>query len=257
MDEEPKFPTQEQIERRFDQIIDGLGYPVIPALPGLVFRRLNLGERGEASRAFSRFLVEDMAKGGRFSEPLLMTELRRRCLEVGANYDDLMAAEEAFKKRIYDESPPDLSGEARRLTDEELAVMAPEARDAYIAQLRERANRIREFLANLFTPEEKIVRGQIEQVKNLQANLQANTYEHHARVHRRLTEILSGARREVPGTPADRWPPYFGSLEELYDLGDTDEATWLTLCAKWVEFREGRWPGFTPRPSSIPTPGAG
>lgn len=248
---EQQFPTQSQIERRADHIIGGLGYPYLPALPGIVFRRLTLGEKGEASRAFSRALKEEMASGARFSDALVMTELRRRCHEVGIDYDELMAREEEFQRRIYDLAPADLAAE-QRLTDEEVAAMPDEDRESYLAQLKERGQRIMAFFANLFTPEEKIVRGQIEQVKLLKAQLQQETYEHHARIRERLVEILRGARREVEGESADKWPPYFSSLEELYDLGDTDRDTWLQLADKWKHYKAGLWPGFTRQSSSIP-----
>lgn len=247
---EQQFPTREQIEQRIDQIIDGFGYPHLPALPGIVFRRLTLAERGEVSRAYSKFLKEDMTQGGRFSEFLMPTELRRRCREVGLDYDELMAQEESFQQRTFDQAPADLRGPATVLTDEEFEQLTPEAQQSYRDSMIKRGEAIKEFLLNLFTPEERTIRAQIAQVQNLETHLKQQTYEHHARVHRMLEEILRGARRAD-----DLAEPYFGSIDELYELQETDPTTWLSLSAKWREFREGKWPGFTPRSSS--TPGAG
>lgn len=248
MDQDLKFPTQEQIEERADVIINGIGHPHLPALPGITFRRLTLAERGEASRAYSRHLKEDMTAGGRFSEMLLPTELRRRCREVGLDYDELMAAEEEFTRRIVDRAPAELRDPAGRLSDDEIAAMPAEAREQYLAELRERGQAILEFLGTLFAPEEQVARAQIAQVKALRDHLMLNTYEHHARVRRQMTEILAGA-------VGSDGKSYFPSLDALYDLEDTDHATWLKLAAKWREFKEGRWPGFTPRSSSTPSPG--
>jgi predicted RNA-binding protein len=130
--------------------------------------------------------------------------------------------------------------------------MSPEEKAAYVESLRPRGLEIKEFLDGLFTPEEKIVRAQIEQVKELQTELMGETYEHHARMHQVLQEILRGARREE-----DQTKPYFPSLDALYDLDDTDHNAWLLLVAKWGEFKHGRWPSFTRPSSSTPTPGAG
>jgi hypothetical protein len=252
---EPQFPTREQVERRTDQIIEGIGYPHLPALPGIAFRRLTLVEKGDVSRGHSAFLFSDMAKGGRFSEPLLMTELRRRCLEVGLNYDQLMAQEEEFERRIFDRAPANLRDLAKRLSEEEIMAMAPEARTEYIEQLKRRNAEVEEYIRTLFTPEEQITRGQAKQVEKLYNELRALTYEHHARVRQRCLEILHGARRPADGAPPSEWPAYFSSLEEIYELEDVDQSTWLALAAKWREFKEGKWPGFTRRSSSTPTPG--
>lgn len=249
MSESDKLPTALQIETRADHIINGVGYPHLPALPGIEFHRLNLPQKGMVSRAYSRFIMDEIAAGALFSETLLPTHLRKACQRVGIDYDALMAKEEEFQKRIFDQAPTEFRGLPRRLSDEEFAQLPQEGKDAYIAALQEHTRAVNEFMHNLFTPEERLIRGQIDQVKNLRTQLLAETYEHHARIHQRLTEILHGARH-VDGTP------YFGSLDELYDLRDTDEPTWLALCAKWREFKEGRWPGFTPRSSSTAKPGA-
>jgi hypothetical protein len=234
-DDATTFPTREQIEARTDQIIDGIGYPHLPKLPGITFRRLTLAERGRANLARSRFLKDAMAEGGRFSRALLPTELRRRCLEVGIDYDDLMAQEEAFQKRIFDQAPVELRTARPRLTNEEVAALPKEASEAYFAQLQQAGQLLMKFINSLFTPEERLIRAQIEQVKQLRAQLELDTYDHHADVHERLTEILYGARTE-------NGEPYFAGIDDLYELQDTDQSTWLSLCAKWREFKAGTWP---------------
>lgn len=247
---EQKFPSQSQIERRTDEIVNGYGLPYLPELPGIMFRRLTPVEKSESSRAYSRHLKEDMKAGGRFSADLLMTELRRRCLEVGMNYDDLLAQEDAFQRRIFDESPIELRNAAPRLSAEEIEAMDPERREEYLTQLRERARQVQEYLANLFTPEEQIIRGQIQQVKNLQDNLQLQTYEYHAKRRMFKAELLLGARRE--GNPAE---PFFASMDVLDELEDVEPALFVALVGKWRTFKEGRWPGFTHR--SFSTAGTG
>lgn len=238
-----KFPTGAQVEARAAEIINGIGFPYIPVLPGLTFQRLGLAQRGESSRAYSRFLKEDMAQGGRFAEALLPTELRRRCTEVGIDYDDLTVAAEELQRRVFDTAPADLRDAAPRLTDEEFAAMSTEEQELYNSQLRERGLRIKEFLEGLFSPAEKAIRAQVDQVKLLETQLRYQTYEHHARVHQRLVEIQLGARTETG-------EPYFASIDEIAELEQTDVATYLILCERWREFLEGRWPGFMPRSSS-------
>lgn len=245
-----KFPTQGQIERRADEIVNGCGLPYLPDLPGIMFRRLTGAEKGESSRAYSRYLKEDMSKGGRFSSDLLMTELRRRCLEVGLNYDDLLVQEETFQKRIFENAPPELRDAAPKLIEEETAAMDAEARNVYLGKRQERGRQVKEFLDEHFTAEEKIIRGQIQQVKNLQDSLQLHTYEYQAKRHMFKAELLLGARQET-----DPATPYFANMEALDELEDTAPALFVALVGKWREFKEGRWPGFMRRSSS--TPGTG
>ncbi|MFA5316997.1 MAG: hypothetical protein WC369_06225 [Dehalococcoidales bacterium] len=224
--------TAEMVQRRLETVASGTYAPEIPGLPGIVFVKMGLKEKGISSRAYSSKLKELMAVGGYFNEALLPSILQKACRENGLDIG-VMKKQRAILKRFYDSIPKDLSGPYDQLTPEEVVLLSPEEQEERQKGIGERGRRIMEWQESFFTEEDHLVMDQARQIEQLEQHLKANTAEHHARKFRDETEILACARRE------DGVKPYFGSIEEIGDLEDRNRDALIQLYSKWAQFKAG------------------
>jgi len=229
--------TQEMVQRRLDGVASGTFQPEIPGLPGLVFVKLGLSERGKSSRAYSAKLKELFACGEYFSEAMLPTVLGKVCKDNGLDIGVIKKQRELLK-RFYESIPADLAGPVDQLTEEEAAQLSPEEKTQRQAVIEERGKKIMEFMQNFYTEEDYRVMDQAKQIENLEQHLKSNTAEHHARKHQMETEILLCARQE------DIKKPYFESIEQIQELEDTNRQGLVQLYMKWKQFKEGMLPQF-------------
>lgn len=230
--------TNEMVGRRYETVASGTYSPEIPGLPGIVFVRMGLKERGISSRAYSSRLKELMAAGGYFSEALLPSVLEKTCRENGLDIGVLKKQREIMK-RFYDSIPADLAGPIDKLTEEEVALLSQEERDERNKAIEDRGRQIVEFMQNFYTEEDQRVQEQARQIEQLEQHLKANTAEHHARKHQMETEILICVRRSD-----DAEKPYFTIIEDIADLEDRDREALVQLYMKWKQFKEGLLPDF-------------
>ena len=235
--------TNEMIQRRLETVASATYQPEIPGLPGIVFVKMGLKERGISSRAYSSKLKELMAAGGYFNEALLPAVLEKTCRENAIDIGVIKKQREILK-RFYDSMPKDMAGPYDQLTDEEVALLSLEEREERQKAIEERGRKIMEWRVGFFTEEDHRVMEQAGQIERLEQHLKANTAEHHARKYRDETEILVCARRE------DGVKPYFGSIEEIQELEDRNRDALIQLYMKWKQFKEGMAPQFF-RPDNI------
>jgi len=236
--------TQEMIQRRLETVVSGTYQPDLPGLPGLVFVKMGLKERGISARAYSSKLKELMAAGGYFSEALLPSVLERVCRENGLDLSVLKKQREILK-RFYDSIPPEMADPIDQLTPEEVTLLSPEERAEREKDAEGRGQKIMEWQVNFFTEEDYKTMEMSRQIEQLEQHLKANTAEHYARKHRDETEILMCARRAD-----DIEEPCFGSIDEIQELEDFNREGLVQLYLKWKQFKEGLSPQFF-RPDPI------
>ncbi len=236
--------TQEMIQRRLETVVSGTYAPEIPGLPGLVFVKMGLKERGISSRAYASKLKELMADGGYFNEALLPSVLERTCRDNGLDVKVLKKQRDILR-RFYDSIPKDLAEPIDPLTPEEVALLSPEELIEREKAAGERGRKIMDWQQNFFTEDDHKLMEQARQIEQLEQHLKANTAEHHARKHRDETEILVSARRV---DVIDK--PYFASLEDIQELEDRNRDALIQLYSKWAQFKAGLSPQFF-RPSNL------
>ena len=230
--------TQDMVQRRLETTASGSYQPEIPGLPGLVFVKMGLRERGASSRAYSSKLKELMSEGGYFNEALLPTILERTCRENGIDIK-VVDQQRAIMKSFYDSIPTELSGPYDQLTEEEVALLSSEEKSARDEAIQERGKKVLEFMQNFYTEDDKKVLAQVGQIEALEQHLKSNTAEHNARKYQMETEILLCARQ-----PDDTDKPYFSSIEEIEELDDTNQPGLVQLYTKWQQFKKGLLPQF-------------
>jgi hypothetical protein len=228
----------EMVQRRLDTVASGTYQPEIAGLPGLVFVKMGLKEKGISSRAYSSKLKELMAAGGYFNEALLPSVLEKTCRENGLDIKVLKKQREILK-RFYDSIPKEFVGPIDQLTQEEAALLSPEQQVERNKAMEERGRKIMEWQENFFTEDDYQIMEQAKQIEALESHLKANTAEHNARKHRDETEILLCARRED-----DIEKPYFTGIEDFIDLEDRNREALVQLYTKWHQFKGGLHPQF-------------
>jgi len=235
--------TPEMIQKRYETVASGTYAPEIPGLPGIVFVKMGLSERGHSSRAYSTKLKELYAAGGYFSEALLPSILEKTCRENGLDIKVLQKQRDILK-RMYESIPPELAKPFDQLTPEEVALLSPEEQAERSKGLEEYGRRIMEWTNSFYTDEDRKVMEQAKQIEALEQHLKANTAEHHARKHQIEMEILLCARK---GDDIEK--PYFESIEDIQALEDRNRPALVQLYMKWKQFKEGLLPDFF-RPDS-------
>lgn len=228
--------TADMVQRRYETVASGTYAPEIPGLPRLVFTKMGLKERGASSRAYSSKLKELMAEGGYFSEALLPTVLERTCRENGID-PGVIRKQRDIVKRLYETMPTELQGPYDQLTDEEVAQLAPEAKDEREKAIQGRGKQIMEFIQGFYTEEDHKVMEVARQIEALEQHLRSNTAEHRAREYQMQTEILHCARREDDIA-------YFESIEEIAGIEDRNRESLVQLYVKWKQFKGGLHPDF-------------
>lgn len=236
--------TAEMVQRRLETVSSGTYAPEIPGLPGIVFVKMGLKEKGISSRAYSSKLKELMSAGGYFNEALLPTVLQKACRENGLDIG-VMKKQRDILKRFYESIPKDLSGPYDQLTPEEVSLLSPEEQDERQKGIEDRGRRIMEWQKNFFTEEDHRIMEQAKQIEQLEQHLKANTAEHHARKFRDETEILICARRAD-----DIEKTYFSCIEDINELEDRNRDVLVQLYMKWKQFKEGMLPDFF-RPDNL------
>ena len=232
--------TQDMIEARAAEVIGGMFEPYIPSLGGLLFVKMDLRAKGISSRAYSARLIELHKQGGYYPEALLPQVVKRLCAEQGIDYDAVLRKQRTLLKKIQDNVPADLAGPIDKLTDEEAARLSSEEREARDVAIRERGQKIAAYVESQYTPEDWEVRAQADMIEALERDLQAQTYEHHARKAQMEAEILHCCRKvDNPDGP------YFADLDDMAGKLEAvgDEAAVL-LMVKWRLFKQGRNPDF-------------
>lgn len=235
--------TQEQIERRAEQIVDGVFVPHIDALPNLAFVPLSPAAKGRASRAYSRRLTELMREGGLYSQALIPQILKDRCAEAGLDIA-VLAESKKLMRQLYNEIPTELQGPVDALTEEEVALLSPEEQAERQRKIEERARRVDEFWDRFWTGERLRIFTEAQQVEALEKELRKHTYETYATVYRFHVELLESARKAD-----DIEKPYFASADEIAAL---PEAVQGVLFHKHQRFLEGAEPGFISPSSGAP-----
>ncbi len=225
------------VEQRLTNIKNGEYAPLIDGLPDLLFVKLDNRVKGITSRTYSKKLMEYI-KEGLPSEALLPQLLKQACADAGLDIKVLNKKMELMKK-IHEEAPGDLQGPYDSLTPEEVAQLTDEEREARQKGIAERGRRILEFTMNLYSPEEKEMLEQIQQIEAIERNLRNNTAERYARQDQALLELLDGCRRvDKPEQP------YFASTDEITALDETNREALVQLFMKWQQFKEGKLPEY-------------
>lgn len=230
--------TKDMVQRRLETVASGSFQPEIPGLPGLVFIKMTLKERGYSSRAYSSKLKECMATGDYFSEAMIPSVLEKACRDNGMD-PGVIAKQKEILKRFYKSAPQDLVDPIDELTDEEVSELSPEEKAERTGAIEERGRRIMEFMTGFYTEEDQRILEQARQIEDLEISIKNNTAEHQARKHQMETEILLCARRID-----DISQPYFPSIEEMLALEDTNRNGLVQLYLKWKQFKEGLLPQF-------------
>lgn len=236
--------TAEMVQRRYETVVSGTYAPEIPSLPGLVFVKMSLAERGHSSRAYSAKLKELYAAGGYFSEALLPAVLEKTCRENGLDVK-MIQKHRDIMKRLLDTIPADLAKPYDQLTPEEVALLSPEEQAERAKGMEEHGRRIMQWANDFYTDEDRKVMEQTKQIETLEQHLKAHTAEHFARKHQIEMEILLCARKAD-----DAQKPYFGSIEDIQELEDRNRQGLLQLYMTWKQFKEGLLPDFF-RPDSL------
>jgi len=227
--------TQRMIENRLAETIRGAYAPDIPGVPGIVFVSMDIATRGKSSRVYSSKLMELHASGEYYAEALLPAVIEQICKKHGID-PSIRDKRQALQKKMFDSAPEDLLEAYDQLTDEEVALLPPEEKKEREKAIRERGQRIAEFVAELYTEEEKRWQQQIAWIDKLEEQLRRNTAEHHALKHQMDTEIQLCARKAE-----DETQPYFNSVEEFYALPKNVQTQ---IYMKWKLFRDGFNPDF-------------
>ncbi|MHB1418482.1 MAG: hypothetical protein ACYCX4_02680 [Bacillota bacterium] len=223
--------TNEMVERRFAKVSSNPVPVNIPALPGLCFVPMQGREKGISSRAYSSKLMELHKEGGYYSEALLPTVLRKICEQNGIDIK-VLDRKMTLNRKLFESIPEDLSGPYDQLTQEEVAELPAEEQEKRQKAIEECGHGIAEFVANIYTDEEKESRAQIVQIETLEQELRQNTYEFHARRFQMQTEILLCTRQEE-----DPAKPYFVDMDELEMVRPVEAL--VNLFMAWKQFREG------------------
>lgn len=148
-------------------------------------------------------------------------------------------------KRVWESIPADLQDPIDELTDEEVACLSPEEREARNKAIDDRAMRFKTVMENAYTPEDIVILEQAKQIENLELQLRNNTAEHQARKYQMETEILICAKKSE-----NIEVPYFSCIEEIQELEDTNRDGLVQLFMKWKQFKEGLVPQFFCSPGS-------
>ncbi|HBX22673.1 MAG TPA: hypothetical protein DEF34_03395 [Desulfotomaculum sp.] len=230
--------TTEMIQKRYETVASGTYAPEIPGLPGLVFVKMGLAERGHSSRAYSAKLKELYAAGGYFSEALLPAVLEKTCRENGLDVK-VMQKHREIMKRLFESIPAELAKPYDQLTPEEVAQLAPEEQAARAKEIEQHGRRMMEWANAFYTDDDRQVMEQAKQIESLEQHLKANTAEHHARKHQMEMEILLCVRKAD-----DIEKPYFGSVEDVQELEDRNRQGLVRLYMTWKQFKEGLLPDF-------------
>lgn len=248
----------EIIEARAERAITGAPYaPFIPGLEDLVLVHLDRQAQGQASLVFYQAKNESQKEsaGARFSEALLPARVKTLALEAGIDAPKVLKQQEKLLRRIHERAPADLV-DPYPVTPGELAAMEPEERAQHEEAMKARGQAINEFMASLYTPEEREVLEQAELLSNLERDLRAQTHEHNARGRRMLWELAWACRKAAdpqvhyfPGaTQEDR-------IESMSALERENQGVLVTLMQVWMSFKSGGHPAFFSRSSSAQTGG--
>jgi hypothetical protein len=225
--------TQHQVERRFQTAAANPIPVTIPALPGLFFRPLTLGERGQSSRAYSRALMGYMAEGLP-SEHLLQQNLRKAVEASGLSVAVLKRKGALYAKQMS-ALTEDLIGPYDQLTPAEVAELPLEVQAERMAAIEARGKRVIELLYAALTDEEREELNQIHQIEQLEQHLRQQTAEFAARRDQQVAEILMGAIGEDGKS-------YLATIEELSVVEPL-----VDLLTAWYQFREGQVSDFFSR----------
>ena len=230
--------TNEMVNRRFEAVASGTYAPEIPGLPGLVFTKMGLKERGISSRAYASKLKELYSKGGFFSEAFLPTILEKACKESGIDLNDVLRKQREILKRYHDSIPEEFTKAFDELTDEEVALLSPEEQKEREKAIAEHGRRAMEWQQNFITEEDQKFMDQAKQIERLEQHIKSHTAEHHARAHQAVQEILVCSKKEDGATP------YFSSEEEIEDFMTANTQIGITLFWKWNQWKGGLLPDF-------------
>lgn len=220
--------TKEMVERRYQQASSNPVPVNIPALPGLFFRPLTLGQRGQSSRAYSKALVEYQAQG--LPSEYFLPQMLRRAVEASGLFIDVLKRKGALYEKQLKAIPEELMGPYDQLTPAELAELPAEVQQTRAAAIEERGKRMVELLAGALTPEEREQLNQITQIEQLEQHLRQQTAEFAAHRDQMLAELLMGAIREDGTT-------HFTGIEALAAV--EPQAALVDLMTAWYQFRQG------------------
>lgn len=222
--------TQEMIQRRYEKASASVTPVSIYGLSDLVFIPLGAKGRGISSRAYSQRVMQ-LYKEGYPSKAVINKILKDTCEQQGLNYK-LLDKKVALQKKLFDSIPPELSGPYDQLTQEEIAELSPFDREKRDKAVGERGKKIAEFIANVYTAEEKDELEQIKMIEQLEQQLLNNTAEHHAQRHQMVTEILHCARKQ-----SDSEQAYFANEDEFENIKPSRAL--VDLFMAWRQYREG------------------
>ena len=230
--------TKDMVQRRLDSTASATFQPEIPGLPGILFVRMGLKEKGKSSRAYSGKLKELYAEGGYFSEPMIKTIIERAAKENGIDPKVIKKRVE-IERKFYESIPPELAGPYDQLTEEEVGLLSPEERTERDKAIEERGLQIMEFMKGAYNEEQLQIFEQAKQLEDLERELRSNTAERHAREHQLQSELLMCARKVD-----DQEQPYFSDIEEISALEHENRQGLVQLYTKWQQFKEGYLPQF-------------
>lgn len=221
--------NQHQVERRFDKAIANPVVVNIPALPGLFFRTLTLGERGQSSRAYSKALIDYQAQG--LPSEHFLSQLLRRAVEASGMSMAVLKRKGALLEKQFKALPEDLVGPFDQLTPAEVAELPLEAQQEREAAIAARGKKMVELLAGIYTDEERDAFQQIQQIEQLEQHLRQQTAEFAARRDQIVFELLT-ASVSTDGKP------YFDGIDALAAI--EDGTALVNLMVAWKQFRDGQ-----------------
>jgi hypothetical protein len=233
--------TPEMIQARVDSVVSGTYRPAIPGLPGLVFTKMGVIEKGKSARAYSKKLLELMKEGGFIHEAMLPSHLKKAMESAGIPLD-ITKKQRDIIQRFTDSIPENLAGPIDELTPEEVELLSPEQTEARKEAILARFELVKDWEQSFYTDADREVMATTALLENLETQLRSLTYEHNARAFQAVSEIQTCAKTEDD-------KPYFATVEDILLMDIESPNLLVELFWQWTTYKKGLNPQFF-RPNS-------
>jgi len=246
-------PTQEQIENRWHQIVDGLGVPYIPELPNIAFRKVTKLDRAVCESIREEKIAELRAEGNYIDMFDIPGKMHDWAEERDLNIEKIEKDYREYLRRTITSCPSELTRPStKQFSEEEVAGMSEEMKEKY---QKEEMERITSYLnwvdANVTKPERKardnllLIRAKEKELEDWSYQPLASTYADCAKMI--LCSIYKSDEK-----------PYFEALDNIeikknketriainkaieeWDQLNLTPLAEQTMVRKWKEWMEGR-----------------
>jgi hypothetical protein len=246
-------PTQEQIETRWHQIVDGLGVPYIPELPDIAFRKVTKLDRAICEQIREEKIAELRAEGGYIDILDIPGKMQEWAEERNINLDKVTKDYREYLQRTIKSCPVDLTRPStKQFSEEEIAGMSDEMKEKYRIEETERISQYLNWVdANITKGERKtrdsllLIRAKEKELEDWSYQPLASTYSDCAKMI--LCSIYKSDEK-----------PYFEALDNIelkknketrtaiskaieeWDRLNLTPSAEQTMVRKWKEWVEGR-----------------